>query len=404
MQDGMDMSAAAFGWGAVPGMMAEPRRTPQPPLEDDAVAGRYKKMYDRASALARIGVWEYELSTGRLTWTDGVYDLFELPRGCFVDRAMALAFYEEGSRREMERLRAEAIGTGGSFSLDIQVRTARGNRRWLRLTCDAEQENGRTVRIFGAKQDITEMKEAQARVCALQSELIQLSRRSAMGATVATLAHDLNQPLTAITNYAAGARRLLRKPDVEQQSLEEGLLGIAENAHRAGDLIRRMRDATGGSVGRREKVLLAPLVRDAARLAMARAPDGVVLKLAVEEHLALSADPDHIEHAVLNLLHNALDALHGSPQGEIALAVFQEGDWVEVCIEDSGPGIDPDISARLFDSLSSSRQDRMGMGLSISRTIVEAHGGTIHAGTAPGRGARFCVRLPLSSNPEAYAI
>ena len=122
--------------------------------EQAASIAHYKKMYDRASALARIGVWECDLATEALTWTDGVYDLFELPRGSALERARIVALYDEESRREMERLRAVAIKDGSGFSLDIQIRTARGNERWLRLTADIEQENGRAVRIFGTKQDI----------------------------------------------------------------------------------------------------------------------------------------------------------------------------------------------------------------------------------------------------------
>jgi hypothetical protein len=135
-----------------------------------ASTAHYKKMYDRASALARIGVWECDLATEALTWTDGVYDLFELPRGAPVDRATPLALYEDDSRRKMEELRARAIEEGGSFTLDVRIRTARGNERWIRLTADVELENGRPVRIFGTKQDITAERSAQEKVQSLQAE------------------------------------------------------------------------------------------------------------------------------------------------------------------------------------------------------------------------------------------
>src|SRR3954469_22462472 len=101
-----------------------------------ASVAHYKKMYDRSSALARIGVWECDLATEALTWTDGVYDLFELPRGSSLERANIVRFYDEESRREMEKLRARTIRDGGSFSLDIRIRTAKGNERWIRLTGD----------------------------------------------------------------------------------------------------------------------------------------------------------------------------------------------------------------------------------------------------------------------------
>jgi diguanylate cyclase (GGDEF)-like protein len=114
-----------------------------------------KQLYDRASTLAGIGVWECRLDDEALTWTDGVYDLFELPRNCPVNRSSIVNLYEPSSRREMERLRAHAIHTRSSFTLDARVRTARGNERWMRLTAGVECDTGRPARIFGVKQDIT---------------------------------------------------------------------------------------------------------------------------------------------------------------------------------------------------------------------------------------------------------
>jgi diguanylate cyclase (GGDEF)-like protein len=114
-----------------------------------------KQLYDRASTLAGIGVWECRLDDEALTWTDGVYDLFELPRKCPVDRQSAVNLYELSSRREMERLRTHAIRTRSSFTLDARIWTAKGNERWMRLTAGVECNTGRPARIFGVKQDIT---------------------------------------------------------------------------------------------------------------------------------------------------------------------------------------------------------------------------------------------------------
>ena len=132
--------------------------------EQAAYIARYKKMYDRASASAKIGVWECDLATETVIWTDGVYDIFELPRGSAVSRAQALDLYDEFSRVEMSALREKAIREAGSFQLDVRIRTATGKRRWVRLTADIECEDGRPVRIFGLKQDITQEKDAADRM------------------------------------------------------------------------------------------------------------------------------------------------------------------------------------------------------------------------------------------------
>ena len=125
----------------------------------DRPAERHKRMYDRCSAMARIGVWECDIATEALSWTDGVYDLFDLPRGAPVTRAMTKALYDGESCREMERLRNRAIAERGGFSLDIRITTAKGAPRWIRLTALVECEGGVPARIFGLKQDVTAEKD-----------------------------------------------------------------------------------------------------------------------------------------------------------------------------------------------------------------------------------------------------
>jgi len=124
------------------------------------VARHGSSLRDRAALLARIGMWECDLATETLTWTDGVYDLFGLPRGITVERSMTVGLYQDESRRDMERLRAEALRSGGSFTLDAQIRTIDGEPRWMRLTADVDYEDGRPVRLFGVKQDVTDERRA----------------------------------------------------------------------------------------------------------------------------------------------------------------------------------------------------------------------------------------------------
>ncbi|MDQ0474979.1 GGDEF domain-containing protein [Labrys wisconsinensis] len=122
---------------------------------DERSARRLKQLYDEAAQLARIGAWQCVLDGEHLTWTDGVYDLFELPRGAKLDRADIVDMYDPRSRREMESLRAEAVRSGHGFTLDAQIETAHHATRWMRLTVGVECAAGRSIRIFGTKQDVT---------------------------------------------------------------------------------------------------------------------------------------------------------------------------------------------------------------------------------------------------------
>lgn len=134
---------------------------------------RIKRLYDRASSLAKIGAWECVLADETLTWTDGVYDLFQLPRGSALKRSTTVEMYYDESRRQMQSMRATVIRDGGSFTLDARIRTARGVERWMRLTAEVAYERGRPVRLFGAKQDVTHEMESWTR-------LRQLAERDAL--------------------------------------------------------------------------------------------------------------------------------------------------------------------------------------------------------------------------------
>src|SRR3546814_890199 len=334
--------------------------------EQAETIAHYRKMYDRSSALARIGVWECDLATEALTWTDGVYDLFEIPRGSPLARAEIVDLYEEESRREMERLRAAAIRDGTGFTLDIHVRTAKGNPRWLRLTVDVEQEDGRSVRIFGTKQDITEEKAAQEKVRALQAELMQASRRSAMGAMAATLAHELNQPLAAIGNFVAGARRMLSRPEPDRLMLERGLDSIEQCAQRAANVIRSLR-AMSGDDARREKVGINGLVRDSVPLALAGAGPGIEVRYALADEAFVCVDPVQIQQVLVTLVKNAAEAAQPLARREIAISTSLAEGTVTVRVDDNGHGLPPERLKTLFDSRASSKPDGMGIGLPVDR-------------------------------------
>jgi two-component system sensor kinase FixL len=364
--------------------------------EQAATVAHYKKMYDRSSALARIGVWECDLATEALTWTDGVYDLFELPRGAPVDRDDIVALYDEESRREMERLREQAVRDGGSFSLDIHVRTAKGNERWVRLTADVERENGRPVRIFGTKQDITSEKMAQEKVRALQAELIHMSRRSAMGTMAATLAHELNQPLAAIGNFAAGTRRALQNVEPSRAFLESGLDAIENSALRASNIIRSLKEMNSGTAARRQILDPKPLIAEATALALLGSDTAIALRLELAENLRVAVDPIQLQQVVINLIRNAVEAVRDTPRREILVSTRALGRNVELRVDDSGPGIAPAIMESLFEAFVSSKPDGMGVGLSISRTIIEAHEGSLLAANRETGGASFRVTLPAA--------
>ena len=353
----------------------------------------YKKMYDRISALARIGVWECDLETDELSWTDAVYDLFEIPRGSRIERSDIVRCYDQASRLEMERLRAAAIRDGSGFTLDAFIRTAKGRERWIRLTADIEQEGGKAVRIFGTKQDISQEKEAQLKVQSLQTELIHVSRMSAMTTMASTLAHELNQPLTAVASYMAAAHRIAGSTATAPR-LKQCLNAAGEAALRAGEIIRRVREMTVRRSASQVELTLEPVLREAAALATVGHPE-IAMSYGPIPDLAVKADRIQVQQVLINLIRNACEAAEGRPTG-IEITASLNATHVEICVADTGPGIAPDVLAGMFDSFVTTKPHGTGIGLSISRTIVEAHQGQIRARNRPEGGASLCFTLPLA--------
>jgi two-component system sensor kinase FixL len=354
-------------------------------------AAYYRRMYDRVSTLGRIGVWECDLATEALTWTDMVYDLFDIPRSTALERAAVLERYEPESRATLERVRAEAIRNGTGFACDVCIHTASGSARWIRITADIERENGLPVRIFGTKQDVTEERESRETVRALQRELLHASRMTAMGTMASTLAHELNQPLTAIANYMAAARRKGEGAGAGVDLLD-CIAHAEETALRAGEIIRRLRAMTLGGTARRETFALRKAAEAAAALAGAIHPR-LRVECAVPEGVRICGDRVQIEQVLLNLLQNADEAVAGGPC-RVRIAAAAKGPLVTVTVTDDGPGFPEAVLAGAFETAVSSKAGGTGIGLSISRTIVEAHGGHIRARNRPEGGAEVRFTLP----------
>lgn len=248
----------------------------------------------------------------------------------------------------------------------------------------------------GFVRDLTERQEAEARLQELQTELIHISRVTAMGEMASALAHELNQPLSAITNYLKGSSRMLARPGADPERLRDALGRAADQALRAGEIIRRLRDfAARGETERRVESLVR-IVEEAAALALVGAREhGVDVKFKFRPGADLVlADRVQVQQVVLNLIRNAMDAMEEAPRRELTIAVERTADGMaEVRVRDTGPGIAPEAAAHLFQPFMTTKAHGMGVGLSISRTIIEAHGGQIWVEPTPGGGATFRFTL-----------
>jgi two-component system, LuxR family, sensor kinase FixL len=249
-----------------------------------------------------------------------------------------------------------------------------------------------------------ERQQAEARQQALQSEMIHVARLSEMGQMSAALGHELNQPLAAASTYLEASLRMLpASPAGAEVKLADTLRKAGEQVQRAGEIMRRIRDfAKKGEVSRRVEDL-AKVIEEANAVAMAGSRSlGIRLRLDLDPRARIAViDRVQIQQVIVNLVRNAIEAMAGSERRELAVStVAREDGFQEVRIVDTGPGLPAEVSAQLFEPFVTTKKNGIGIGLSICRSIVEAHGGEIWVAANPGGGTRFCFTVPATADAK----
>jgi len=261
-----------------------------------------------------------------------------------------------------------------------------------------ELRAGERHHFTGFIRDLTDQQLTEDRLKELQSEVTHMSRFTALGEMASTLAHEINQPLTAISNYLKGSRRLLERMEGENvEMLRDAVSRAADQALRAGQIIRRLREFVARGESERRIESLPKLIEDASTLALVGAREhgiAVTFRLDPDADLVL-ADRIQIQQVLVNLMRNAIDVMSegGAVRRlDIATAGGQD-DQVEVIVADTGSGLAPEVARQLFQPFVTTKRKGMGLGLSICRTIVEAHGGKIWVESPPEGGTIFHFTL-----------
>ncbi len=344
-----------------------------------------------------IGVVEYNHKTGEIQCPPEVERRLGLAPGTIkdvdswlacvepADRKLAFQnFYSAAAKRRPRSQFHYRIGPEGDR------RTVEGSVSWI------YDRKGNLERMVAVGMDVTERTQSEARISDLHAELMHVSRLSAMGEMAAGLAHELNQPLTAIVNFLGAAGHYLDKAE-PTQARDLFRMASAE-ALRAGEIIRRLRSFVSNHATNVQEEPVQEVVEEAVALALAGSSQrdvNVVVTVDEDAHTML-ADRVHIQQVLVNLVRNAVEALRQCPseQPKILIRAGRISEMVEISVEDNGPGLSEKIIGRLYEPFVSTKDDGMGVGLFICRRIIEGHGGELHAANNSAGGAtfRFTVR------------
>jgi len=305
-------------------------------------------------------------------------------------------YRETGERRIIGsgRVAVAQRKDGSTFPMEVQV---------------GEMESGGQRFFTAFIRDLTERQRTETRMQELQSELAYMSRFTALGEMGSTLAHEINQPLTAITSYLKGCGLILANMEGDEISLIKHAVNEAsEEALRAGEVIRQLREfvARGGSEFQIEG--LQRLVEEVSALALVGAKEKDV-KVEFDfpsENPLVFVNRVQIQQVLLNLIRNAIEAMQDVARRDLVIRAkaIHDGHMVQISVQDSGPGIHPEILKNLFKPFTTTKQNGMGVGLSISRTIVEAHGGKIWADSTPGEGTTFHFTLRAVDKEDMASV
>jgi PAS domain S-box-containing protein len=368
----------------------------------EAALKRSEQLLRSAQAIARLGNFEIRLPGSAAFWSQQVFEITGLEPDAepMSPDAFAARCVHPDDRERFQREWLRGIADIGKLDLEYRIVRPDGEPRDVHMLAQILPSNdAQSLVVTGTLHDITERKAAEEEARQGQERLTHVARLSTMGEMATGLAHEINQPLTAIATYAQAAVRLMDGPGgADPTDLREALVQITAQALRAGEVIRRLRNFVKNRTAHTETLDINRLIEDLSVLAEpdARASD-VRLTLELAPDLPfVGADPVQIQQVLLNLVRNGIDAVletKGTPR-EIIVRTGRDGPDVEVAVIDRAGGIPDEVALHLFNPFYTTKASGTGLGLAISRSIIRAHRGKLGHRPTPGGGTTFHFSLP----------
>ena len=348
------------------------------------------------------GLWDWNILSGEVFYADRFKELIGYSPDEFPNRFDSFRDHLhpedlDATLKAIEQHHQERV----PYDVEYRLRTKRGEYKWFRARGQAIwDEHGKAFRMAGSIQDINERKQMEKKSQSLRDELNHMSRVLSMGEIAASLAHEINQPLTAIRSYAQAAQRLLARDTPDLHEVDKILTGIVTGNRRAEAVIQRIRMLMKNEQSERLLIDVKTFIKEVASLLRKNIEEhNISLRLELDANLPqVFGDRVQLQQVVLNLILNGLEAINAGGDGLRELVVRASKDAVDVVtisVQDSGIGIHEENKDRIFDAFFSTKSQGMGMGLSISRSIIEEHGGRLWVTQNPVQGATFSFTVPI---------
>jgi two-component system, LuxR family, sensor kinase FixL len=372
-------------------------------LNKEQVLREFEERVVLAAKAAHLGVWEMDTATEELWMSDGARTLFQFDSETRLDHEKVQDRVHPEDRALRDSAVKGAIKTQSQYEIEYRILLPDGTLRWIGShgRC-VTGETGTRTRLIGVSIDITPRKLAEAEALRHREEIGHLSRVAAMGELAASIAHELNQPLSGIVSNAGAGQRFIDRGDVDLEEIRELLADISADGRRAGDVIRGIQGMVKKGISARKQVSLNDLVMNVVRMVH---PNAMLHSCQLGTFLdpdlpTVEGDPVQLQQVLLNLIINAFDAMRDTPicNRKVVIATERNKDGtMRASVRDYGTGIPEEVRKRIFDQFFTTKGKGLGMGLAIVRSIVKLHGGTIAAENVDGGGARFYFTLPTAS-------
>ena len=363
---------------------------------------RGRAFLSEVQRLTSTGGFSWHLATDELTWSEEVYRIFELDPSLTPTLALTLTRLHPEDVPAFQEMRLRQLADGEDFEFDYRLLMPDQSVKYLHIVCHATRDQDGLPVYRSAVQDITARRLAEEALAKARSELAHVSRVTTLGALTASIAHEVNQPLSGIITNANTCLRMLASDPPNIEGARETARRTIRDGNRASDVITRLRALYSKTAGATESVDLNDAALEVIALSRSELQRGrIILRTELADDLpAVMGDRIQLQQVILNLLINAADAMDGVDDRPRELTIRTEADQVDnvqVSVQDSGIGIDPQATEKVFEAFYTTKSNGMGIGLSVSRSIIESHQGRLWAVPNDKPGATFSFSIPRQS-------